>query len=139
VQSVSHAAHLGGGIAGVLMGVAFLVDSRAARFDKFLMRAARFSALFWLVFSLAWLFAQDTGPRSVWEAMEGEAGWCWHRAMLDHQLVPLEWRCVRCGLASCIQRWLEFNASESLIIGEPALSAYPHRQCEQMGWWDVGP
>lgn len=118
-EDVSHAAHLGGGISGLLVGLVVIRNLRAERCERIIIYISLFLALFWTIFSLAWLYSQSTGPRSIWEAMAGEPAWCWHKAMMDHTIQPYEWRCVRCGTESCVKGWLDFNATESEIIGKP--------------------
>jgi len=140
-SNTSHSAHLGGSVAGVAVGIAVVRNLRVSRFERFIIDAAILFALFWTIFSMAWLFSQTEGPRSIWEAMADEPGWCWYRAFLDFDLKPLEWRCVRCGTEDCVEWWTKFNVTmsqtltaENNNVPVSALSRYSFAQCTQMGW-----
>jgi len=148
-EHTSHAAHVGGAIAGLLVGVTTGKNLRAAWYEKFLIGAAWAVGTGLTIFCLAWLFGHQNGPVSIWESMAGEDGWCWWSQMLDTSLKPLQYRCIRCGTPDCIESWQAFGVSEAPKLQElwvqsgrsadgapAALLPAGFDNCNEMGWYN---
>jgi len=134
---VSHSAHVGGGITGLLVGVAAGRNLKVRAHQTWLLRAAWPLGIALLVFCLAWHFAQAESPRSIWEVAAGERGWCWCAKMLNVSVSPLAYRCIRCGTPECVAVWEAFNATETQkhALPSPAVVAASFASCQRDGWY----
>lgn len=100
--NVSHAAHVGGAVAGFFASLAIgrvVVQRPFVRVLRVLAVCA-FSGLFG--FCAFW--SQQWPPRTLFEA----EGWCWTRMVNSMEFFgDTEWHCVWCGDDDCISNWLK--------------------------------
>lgn len=142
----SHAAHVGGAIAGLLVGVTTCKNMKVLRRERYFVAAAWITGTCLTIFCLAWLFGQPE-PLTIWEAMAGEDAWCWHGQMLDLDLTPRAFRCIRCGTLECVEEWQAFNANRTPAIkalwasvgkaaeAPTAVMSAGLENCEAQGWY----
>mmetsp|Transcript_36763 Transcript_36763/g.104651 ORF Transcript_36763/g.104651 Transcript_36763/m.104651 type:complete len:455 (+) Transcript_36763:75-1439(+) len=137
-EGTSHTAHLGGGIAGLFVGLTIVRNIKVEHCERYIIATCWVLSIASAIFCLSWLFAQDGGPRTTLEALAGEKGWCWYAQMLDSSLKPAQWRCVRCGSTECVRSFKAFNATESLKVGESAVEPVSLSSCRAAGWFFDG-
>eukprot|EP00429_Kryptoperidinium_foliaceum_P066813 CAMPEP_0176066210 /NCGR_PEP_ID=MMETSP0120_2-20121206/33040_1 /TAXON_ID=160619 /ORGANISM="Kryptoperidinium foliaceum, Strain CCMP 1326" /LENGTH=483 /DNA_ID=CAMNT_0017399813 /DNA_START=93 /DNA_END=1544 /DNA_ORIENTATION=+ len=108
-DQVSHAAHIGGGFMGLLVGVMTVRNLKKERHEWVFMGLAIVLTLAYAGLCLGWLFSQSNGPQSIFEAASGELGWCWHRQVYNKSFLEMGLsevpQCVRCGNQPCIDYW----------------------------------
>lgn len=104
-ERASHSVHLGGVSAGLVIGCLIGKNLKVLRCEKVLMAILGVVGGTLITFCLTWLFVQQGGPRSIWEAMAGESGWCWVRQIFSTKVNPLRYECIRCGTQACIDEW----------------------------------
>jgi len=99
--STSNAAHFGGGVAGLLAGVAFGRNLKRERWEVGLQIAV-------VILGIALvIFCMGTGlqwpPRNIFE----DDPWCWMRQVSNGTVFGTwDWRCVRCHSSGCIEQWM---------------------------------
>jgi len=96
-ESASHAAHLGGVVAGLLIGVLVGENMKVKKIERVIQAVVLFVGLVLLVFSLSWMGANEA-PKTLWES----DGWCWTRQVYSPTRFGNDWECVRCGNQECI-------------------------------------
>mmetsp|Transcript_59876 Transcript_59876/g.134505 ORF Transcript_59876/g.134505 Transcript_59876/m.134505 type:complete len:666 (+) Transcript_59876:169-2166(+) len=109
-EKVSHAAHFGGTLAGILSGIAFgdALDEKG-KGTKLLVRVLTgMLAVTFAAFSLQWSMLQWP-PRNLWES----EAWCWTGQVRDSvTFLDWDWHCVYCNGWPCVDAW--YNQSEVL-------------------------
>jgi len=97
-----HAAHLGGFLAGLCIGVGVRRSLHATKLEWAIRLGVWFSCVFLAMFCLVW-FSQWP-PRSIFNATP----WCMAR-QVSNQTAFGNWRyhCVRCQDQACQDRWLQ--------------------------------
>jgi len=127
-ENASHAAHIGGGIAGVIIGVLICKNLKMYRHEKVLMVILFFLGLGLAAFSLYWIFSAETGPLNMIEKSEGQTGYCWVRQVYLPSVDETQWLCVRCGTTKCIEEWSaqKYLETVSLLV------------CKDKGWYFDG-
>jgi len=97
-----HAAHLGGFLAGLCIGVGVSRSVQASKLECAIRLTVWFSGFFLAIFCLLW-FSQWP-PRSFFDATP----WCMAR-QVSNQTAFGNWRyhCVRCQDQTCADRWLQ--------------------------------
>jgi membrane associated rhomboid family serine protease len=122
---VSHAAHLGGGIFGVFIGMLIGKNTRVMQWERVVRLVAGLGFLMVTLFCVIWL--AQWAPRTIDEAFDGSPGWCWKGQVLNFtEFSDLKYHCVRCADKACIDMWSVPNQKYSLSVGLAA--------CEQHGW-----
>lgn len=120
----SHPSHLGGFVAGLIMGVLFGRNLRVQRCERALQLLAFGALLAGGIAFAMWL--TQWPPKSSGE----EEGWCWVRAVTNYSIFnDSAWHCVRCGSSDCIDAWSQ----------QRFLSNVDHRSCDsKYGWASPG-
>jgi len=119
-DTVSHAAHFGGYVMGLCLGIVLGRNLVVYRRDRVLQLCTVLVGLGLSVFCCSW--AQSWPPRTLWDKVQ----WCWTRQVHNKLYFGKnEWQCVRCRTQACIDRW-----SSERHIGPVAVSA-----CERLGGW----
>jgi membrane associated rhomboid family serine protease len=102
---VSWAAHAGGGIYGLLIGILVGKNTRVQSWEKVVRLLALVTIIVLTLFCIIWL---STGlTRTIDEQWNGVAAWCWHRQVQNitefGDVLP---HCVRCDAdQACIDRY----------------------------------
>lgn len=104
-ENISHAAHVGGGVTGVLIGLIVGKNFKWTQKQHIVRVAAASVACLLVVTTLVWLFAVSSPPRDV----NDDVAWCWARQVFDHARFGNRWRCVRCADQTCIHGWLHLG------------------------------
>merc|ERR1712039_107477 len=103
-ETVSHAAHFGGYVAGLLACIwlgRVLVVYRRGRVLQVLTVVL---GICLITFCLWW--GQQWPPRDIWDEVE----WCWSRQVYNpSDFSDFNWHCVRCFSEACIKRWSAFE------------------------------
>lgn len=118
-ENVSHAAHLGGYVAGTLLGIAIGKNVQKEPWEIKLQRVSAAAALVLVFTCLVWL-AAVWPPRNLHESIS----WCWHRQVLNESNLDGDWECVRCRDTSCTDFW----------GSRPYLAQVSKRYCDSHGW-----
>eukprot|EP00747_Dinoflagellata_sp_TGD_P047144 gnl/TRDRNA2_/TRDRNA2_144835_c0_seq1.p1 gnl/TRDRNA2_/TRDRNA2_144835_c0~~gnl/TRDRNA2_/TRDRNA2_144835_c0_seq1.p1 ORF type:complete len:1045 (-),score=148.74 gnl/TRDRNA2_/TRDRNA2_144835_c0_seq1:203-3070(-) len=97
---VSHSAHFGGYIAGLLIAVVLGRNVVVHTWERKLQAIAFVCGLALVAFCVGW--GQSWPPKTIWEPQ----GWCWTRQVFNKELFgPDGWYCVRCDGPTCIEKW----------------------------------
>lgn len=97
---VSHAAHFGGYVAGLLIAIVLGRNLVWKRWERALQALTVGCGLLLIVFCMTW--TRIWAPRTIWES----SGWCWSRQVSSVDLFGDEsWNCVRCASQACIEFW----------------------------------
>mmetsp|Transcript_70584 Transcript_70584/g.228622 ORF Transcript_70584/g.228622 Transcript_70584/m.228622 type:complete len:559 (-) Transcript_70584:67-1743(-) len=107
-DNASHTAHVGGFIAGVLIGILVAKNLVVEGYERVVQAITLVVGLLLLLWVVIWLASMNP-PRNIQESY----GWCWLRQVWDPTLFPAErWTCVKCGTQECIDRYeaLQFVA-----------------------------
>lgn len=128
---VSHAAHLGGGIYGLLIGLLIGKNTKVLAWEKVVQRLTVVLMIVLTILCLAWLVLPGGvflgPPRSIDEFVEGDPGWCWKGQVLNlTEFNDLNYHCVRCADKECIARWTNPVQRYSLSVDLAA--------CQDNGW-----
>jgi membrane associated rhomboid family serine protease len=108
-SSKSHSAHVGGAVAGLIIGVLVCKNTHVKAHERIVAGVLAVIGAFLVAFSLGWMGAQRDGPLNIFEAADGESGWCWLRQIYSQKLDASQWVCMRCGTQDCIERWSKAN------------------------------
>merc|ERR1712217_133081 len=127
-ENASHSAHIGGGIAGLISGVLLVRNLKVIRCERIFQCILVIIGVGLAGYCLAFLFMQETGPRSLWEELEDQPGWCWTRQVWNDTINEYGWECVRCGKEACVQEW-----SRQGFIADVKLEV-----CTKKGWYYDG-
>jgi len=103
--SKSHSAHVGGAVAGLIIGVLACKNTHVKDHEKVVAGILAVLGAILTAFCLGWMGAQTDGPLNIFEAAAGENGWCWVRQVYNAAYDPAAWVCVRCGTTECISTW----------------------------------
>mmetsp|Transcript_33864 Transcript_33864/g.97383 ORF Transcript_33864/g.97383 Transcript_33864/m.97383 type:complete len:423 (+) Transcript_33864:80-1348(+) len=114
-EHASHAAHVGGFCAGCIIGCVVGRNLKVLACERVFIAFVAVLGVFSVSFCLGWLFGQDGGPRNIFEAAQGEPGWCWVRQVYSPNINPLRYECVRCGTQACIAKWNAFGGNISSV------------------------
>eukprot|EP00429_Kryptoperidinium_foliaceum_P054152 CAMPEP_0176091590 /NCGR_PEP_ID=MMETSP0120_2-20121206/45878_1 /TAXON_ID=160619 /ORGANISM="Kryptoperidinium foliaceum, Strain CCMP 1326" /LENGTH=506 /DNA_ID=CAMNT_0017425489 /DNA_START=63 /DNA_END=1583 /DNA_ORIENTATION=+ len=127
-ELVSHSAHVGGCVAGLLIGCLIGRDEKVHRWELVVIGIMGVIGFTLTLFCVAWLFVQDTGPRNIWEAADGKLGWCWVKQIYSKAIDRTSYVCIRCGTQACIDDW----------SGMKNISTVSLAACEQRGYYFDG-
>mmetsp|Transcript_166345 Transcript_166345/g.528490 ORF Transcript_166345/g.528490 Transcript_166345/m.528490 type:complete len:206 (-) Transcript_166345:119-736(-) len=118
----SHAAHIGGYAAGLLIGVLMGRSLASPRYERALRALALLFGFLVAASCVAW--SQTWPPREIWE----EVRWCWARQVRNSTFFgDNAWHCIRCSNAACIERW---SAHQQQLHDVDA------RMCAAVHGWD---
>jgi len=121
-SGTSHSAHLGGYVAGLLIGILAGRNLVTLGCERGLKAIALIIAGMLVVFSVGW--GMMFPPQEIWEQVR----WCWGRQVANSTIFgDNDYHCVRCSNDACIQRW-----SQQVWISEVS-----SRICSQNGGYDV--
>lgn len=122
----SHSAHMGGGIAGVIIGCIVCKNLKSAWYEKYVVAVLAVVGIALTGLCMAWLFIAEAGPLNFWEFQAGETGWCWWRQVWNPEIDEVKWSCVRCGTLDCIDKVKEqlYLKNVSLEVCDNSPSGY---------------
>eukprot|EP00928_Gymnodinium_smaydae_P060805 TRINITY_DN4460_c1_g1_i1.p1 TRINITY_DN4460_c1_g1~~TRINITY_DN4460_c1_g1_i1.p1 ORF type:complete len:628 (+),score=70.77 TRINITY_DN4460_c1_g1_i1:242-1885(+) len=100
-DKASHTAHVGGVLAGIMIGVLLGKNLHVNRKEIALMVVTFVIAGGLVLFCLIWV-AIHPSPRSIFESL----GWCWLRQVYDPASPGAGYVCVKCGTQECIDRFV---------------------------------
>jgi len=126
----SHAAHLGGSLAGLAIGVIMCKNAVVLEHEKVVAGILGVLGGCILIFCFVWLGIHES-PLNIIAAGAGETGWCSSKVCYHATLPaakPLSWQCFRCDSKECIQRWTA--ASWLGCSDAPSVSF-----CDAQGWY----
>mmetsp|Transcript_87092 Transcript_87092/g.244301 ORF Transcript_87092/g.244301 Transcript_87092/m.244301 type:complete len:650 (-) Transcript_87092:157-2106(-) len=113
-EAVSHAAHLGGVIAGVCVGILLGSNLKVKIHERCFQVIAILLLLGMVACSGYWLSLWP--PRSAWDPVP----WCWARQVWNPDLPELgsadQWHCVRCADQACIDFWAKEEYLKSVNV-----------------------
>lgn len=115
----SHSAHLGGYIAGTLIGIVHGRNYVVHNWERRLIYVSVLVGALIVLFCMCWSLGH-WAPKDIWES----TGWCWYRQVYSYQRLGHQWSCVRCDNQACVADW-----SKEPFIQEVSMSA-----CSQLGW-----
>jgi len=120
---VSHSAHAGGYIAGLLIGIVLGENLHVKEWETHLKRIALILGLVFCVFSLGW--GMFWPPMTITDPYR----WCWSRQVYNKTIFgDRKWHCVRCGNDDCIARWNQ----------QRWISTVPMETCQvEYGGWEM--
>jgi len=110
--SKSHAAHVGGAVAGLIIGVLVCKNTHKKAYEKWIAIFLGIVGIILIAWSFGWMGAQHDGPLNIFEAADGQNGWCWFRQVYNKAWNPNAWVCVRCGTMECID---EMNLQQNIM------------------------
>lgn len=100
IGAVSHTAHIGGALCGLLIGVCLTRNLVVKRWE--LIRQVIAFILFLIILGIHFGLLSPWPPRSVHDPTP----WCWARQVFNQTLwQDGEYHCVRCADDTCIARW----------------------------------
>jgi len=121
----SNSAHLGGAVAGLIMGVVLGKNLQVKCWERVLKWSMLATGIGLVAFCLCWVVVWP--PMNVWEPVR----WCWTRQVYNATLFPVgqkqHWRCVRCGDQTCIDYWSKQTWTASATLDQCA---------NDIGWYD---
>eukprot|EP00928_Gymnodinium_smaydae_P053906 TRINITY_DN37797_c0_g1_i1.p1 TRINITY_DN37797_c0_g1~~TRINITY_DN37797_c0_g1_i1.p1 ORF type:complete len:462 (-),score=88.57 TRINITY_DN37797_c0_g1_i1:113-1498(-) len=126
-EGKSNAAHFGGAVAGLCIGVLVCENKVVKKCERYLMMGIFIFGMLLTNFCLVWLYYQNAGPRNIFEAARGESGWCWIRVVLSQQINPAAFECIKCGTQACID---EYSAMGTVRGVDPSY-------CDQRGYFHI--
>lgn len=102
-KNISHAAHVGGAVAGLATGIILCRNLNRRPCERLLEGTAGLAIVFLTIAAWIWIAANIEGPRNIFEASTGTSGWCSVLMYWDVKLPNNEKMfCTRCGTASCV-------------------------------------
>jgi membrane associated rhomboid family serine protease len=121
-DDVSHSAHTGGFVAGIVICVIWGHNSKVHDYERVIQVLALLIGIGCTSFCLGW--GLQWPPQTIFE----EVPWCWTRQVKNKVLFG-DWdaRCVRCDNQECIDKW-----SQEQYIATVTVAA-----CESIGGWAV--
>eukprot|EP00927_Polykrikos_kofoidii_P038197 TRINITY_DN32495_c0_g1_i1.p1 TRINITY_DN32495_c0_g1~~TRINITY_DN32495_c0_g1_i1.p1 ORF type:complete len:473 (+),score=61.52 TRINITY_DN32495_c0_g1_i1:50-1420(+) len=120
-SGVSHAAHFGGGVAGVLIGIVIGRNKRLEGHERKVQFVSFILGVGLIVFCFVWL--SKWAPRTVFDGTP----WCWARQVRSPDVFgDGKYHCIRCDGIECIQQW---NETPAEFIHKVSLQA-----CKKAGW-----
>jgi len=100
--NISHAAHFGGWLSGMLMGVLVGRNLKVHDFEHYFQAVAFVILLVIVIFSAVWLSGWP--PRTIFQAEQD--AWCWVRQVYNTSLFQSNnWQCVFCSTEACTKSW----------------------------------
>lgn len=126
-SKASHAAHGGGFVAGLVIGILVCRNTRKKAHEYGIMVVAAVIGTGLILFAMSWIFAQGKdGPANLWDVSEDSPRWCWYSAVYDSAVDTDNWLCVRCASKACVDRIL----ASFTYIRQPMFEF-----CQAQGWW----
>jgi len=96
--NASHTAHVGGVVAGMVIGVMVGKNVVVLKWERRMKLAVTVIGLALLCFCITWL-AIHKPPQNVAESY----GWCWLRQIYNPVKFGSDWACIKCGTEDCIK------------------------------------
>lgn len=126
-ESASHSAHVGGGLAGLLVGIVVCRNTRKESHEKYIWCFSLTSAIALSLASIVCMLALcNNGAMTVLAAAAGERGWCWRRQVWLLSDPFRHVRCIKCGTQACIQYYSNLNSTVGPIVGSNATVTEAH-------------
>lgn len=102
LDGVSQSTHLGGCVAGVLIGLCIGVSYSGTRWHRVLQVTGFVIGAVLVAFTLGWFFT-TWPPQTLWDKEEDVH--CWRRAVYNPSKGDADWSCVTCADEACIQHY----------------------------------
>jgi len=107
----SHTAHMGGVVAGLIIGI-LIGNNLRVEFHEIVLRCFAIAAGgLLLAFCVAWLIFQYP-PRQFQE----DYGWCWLRQVYSPQRFGNKWQCVQCATKACVETFQDVLPDFKLMV-----------------------
>jgi rhomboid protease GluP len=107
----SHTAHVGGIVAGLIIGV-LAGKNMKVEFHEYVVQAlAIATGALLMIFAIIWLIVQDP-PKHLQE----DYGWCWLRQVYSPQRFGNKWQCVQCATKACIENFQDIAPNFMLMV-----------------------
>lgn len=100
-ENASHSAHMGGAIAGLIIGVMIGENKKVMFHERVIQVILTLVGIGLVGFCLAHNYT-TWPPTDIW----GAQGYCWHRQVWISGQNMTEWQCARCGSKECIDYFL---------------------------------
>lgn len=127
-----HSAHLGGYVAGLIMGVLFVRNLKVSNWERYFQAIALAIGLALTIFCVAW--TAQWAPRSIRDTTP----WCWARQMYDPTIFgDKNWHCIRCADQTCIDTWQQLSQSvqERNKWVQSKIIEVSYKQCDENNLW----
>jgi len=111
-KGTSHAAHVGGCLAGLIIGVIFCKSMKVKAYKKFIAIGLAILGAGLIIFALVWIGVNNGGPLNIFEA--GNDPYCATFQFYDPAIVvvnPPKMVCVACGNAVCMDTLMSKTAA----------------------------
>lgn len=121
-DEISYSAHMGGGLAGLLLVIVFGRNLTIKTYDLEVqvMRIAKVLLFGLAAFCLCWTLV-NWPPMSLLD----QVPWCWAREVSNETLFgDGEFHCVRCDGPACIARWSPPLQNESYLVNPKSCSSW---------------
>lgn len=123
-EQSSHSAHIGGAVAGLIIGCIVCKNIRSVWYEKYIVAFFSLLGIALTGLCMAWLFTRDGGPLNIWEYQAGETGWCWWQQVWNFEIDEHSWECVRCGTVECVNKVKEQKHLKSVSLEDCEISGY---------------
>jgi len=106
-EGTSHAAHVGGAIAGIIIGVTVCRNLMVKEYEKIFKYVLVALGLALTLFCWIWIIVQSDGPRNIFDAASGKDGYCVTLQYWDKEINSSKMLCTNCGTKDCIESLTE--------------------------------
>mmetsp|Transcript_42185 Transcript_42185/g.80719 ORF Transcript_42185/g.80719 Transcript_42185/m.80719 type:complete len:333 (+) Transcript_42185:1-999(+) len=105
-ENASHTAHVGGAVAGLIIGVVAGKNIKTLQCEKVFRAFVMVLGFILMAFSIVWLIVQNP-PRSIIQSIGQEHLYCWVRQIYDPSRFGDGWQCVQCDSLECVDSYAD--------------------------------
>lgn len=129
-ENASHSAHMGGAIAGLIIGVMIGENMEVKTYERVLQAICTLIGFGLVGFTMAWNYT-NWPPTDLW----GSTGYCWYRQVwMERQGWDDRWMCARCGGLECVNHFTQDRTPDPSY----EIRMVSYGVCKTMGWdYDV--